>query len=57
MRIEDAQAPVDELVGSTAHDVLTVSLNGTSLPSETATWKEHGGYLYGWLEFPLNRGT
>ena len=46
-----------QLVGSTAKDVLTVSLNGTSLPVETGVWKEYGGYRYGWLEYPLDRGT
>jgi hypothetical protein len=45
------------LMGSTTHDSMTVSINGTKLPWETCRRTEHGGYFYTWLEFTLAPGV
>ena len=45
------------LIGSTALDSMTVSLNGTALSWETCTRTDHDGYYGTWLEFPLPRGV
>ena len=45
------------LIGSTALDSMTVSLNGTALPWETCTRTDHDGYYGTWLGFPLARGV
>lgn len=40
-------------VGSTSHDVMTVTLNGKPLLADGVVRTEYGGYLYTWIEFPL----
>ena len=45
------------LTGSTAHDSLTVSLNGTALPPEACERTEQDGYYGAWLEYRLARGV
>jgi hypothetical protein len=45
------------LIGSTALDSMTVSLNEAALPWETCTRTDHDGYYGTWLEFPLARGA
>ena len=46
-----------QLVGATTYDVIDVTVNGTTLPSETSSWTEYGGYRYASLEYPLASGS
>lgn len=48
-----------KLTGSVGHDVITISLNGNSLPDETQKRTDHGGGgdIYAWLEYPLAPGA
>ena len=46
-----------QLVGATTYDVIDVTVNGTTLPSEASTWTEYGGYRYASLEYPLASGS
>ncbi len=48
-----------QLTGSVGHDVMTISLNGTALRSETCKRTNHGGggNIYACLEYPLPRGA
>ena len=41
------------LIGSTAHDSIAVSLNGTELPPETCARADMDGYYGAWLNFPI----